>query len=192
MPGFSPVASLPVASLPNAISTSAVGTATGSGGASAISANLALSVGSAVGAGVATSIGISGKPAVGIASGAGVVSGVGIYSVLSVGRAAGRGIASGVSASSAAFSSGRGRAQAIGFMVGRSLPFDIDRAWAVDINGSIIDTVQYDPITHTLRVIYVVLLVVDVGNMPMSITNTIQSSPDPQASTLAIVAAAGN
>lgn len=95
-------------------------------------------------------------------------------------------------APSVAAARGSGAAHGSGRMVGRSLPFDIDRAWGIDINGDVIDAVQYDPITHVLRVIYVLPLTVDVGNLPMSVTNTIQSSPDPQASTLAIVAAASN
>lgn len=172
-----------------------VGTASGAGTATAVSANIGASVGSAAGAGAASGISAPLSSSVGSASGAGSASGVAKAALLSVGTAAGAGFAFGVGVEdevAIGSAAGSGKAHAAGMMVGRSLPFDIDRAWAIDINGSIIDAVQYDPITDVLRVIYVPPLTIDIGNMPMSITNTIGSSPDPQAYVLGLVASATN
>ena len=192
-----------------------VGSALGSGVANAISANLAFAIASAVGSGDSSGVSLTGQVAVGTASGAGAATAIALGAALSVGSAIGSGLAIGVSptlmyaagqaagagaafgvasivAYAAGTAAGAARVRAIGVMQGRVLPFDIDRAWAIDINGSIIDAVQYDPITMVLRVIYVVPLVIDVGGMPYSITNTIGSSPDPQAYVLGLVASAVN
>lgn len=197
------------------VDASSVGSAAGTSAASAISANTSSVSGTAAGAGIATGISVGGQQAVGTAVGIGVANAVSLIQRTSIGSAVGIGAAVGISpilklavgsavgagvagatstskSFAAGYSSGRGSARGIGRMVGRSLPFNIDRAWAIDINGSIIDAAQYDPITHTLRVIYVPPLAVDVGNQPTSITNTIQSSADPQAYVLALVASAAN
>lgn len=174
---------------------SAVGSAAGSGAATATSNGTVFSVGSASGAGTAQATANVGLLSIGTASGAGAASGVTNIALLSIGTAAGAGSAFGRGIEEEfliATSHGQGLARATGIMVGRVLPFDIDRAWAIDINGATIDAVQYDPITLVLRVIYVPVLTVDVGNLPYSITNTIANSPDPEAFVLGLVASAAN
>lgn len=171
-----------------------VGAAVGAGLASGVALSASMAVGTAAGAGAATGFGTGGRLSIGSAVGAGQASASAIRGILAVGSAAGAGSATATPplAPSKGVATGAGSARGAGHMVGRILPFDIDRAWAVDINGDVIDAVQYDPITLTLRVIYVLPLTVDVGNMPMSITNTIGGSPDPQGYTLGLVAAAAN
>jgi hypothetical protein len=174
---------------------SAVATTFGHGTASAASIYTFGAVASAAGQGTAAAVALPPGSMVGTACGSASVIGVGATLISAIGVVAGHGSVSGIGISESdavGLASGTSRVIGIGARKATVYPFDYNRSWSLQIYGSLIEGVAYDPSNFTMRVIFEADYTVDVPAVSPSDIYAIPLKDDPQAYIFELMARSAN